>query len=101
MNAVTPTSGAASPAVLLPPGSVEAVPDPLARAYPLPCTLVLEVPIVSFSVGSLMSLAVGSVLETASQQNEDLTLRVNGQTLGRVEFEVVGDRLAVRLTGLA
>ena len=104
MNTVTPMAGAPSPAVLLPPGSAVPpadLPDPLARAYPLPCTLVLEVPIVGFSVGSLMSLTVGSVLETASQQNEDLTLRVNGQTLGRVEFEVIGDRLAVRLTGMA
>ncbi len=92
--------GSAAP-VLLPPGTRADAPDPLARAYDLPCTLTLEVPVVAFSVGSLMQLRAGSLVRTASQQNEDLSLQVNGQLVGTVEFDVVGERLAVRLTGMA
>ncbi len=86
--------------VVLPPGG-ESGADPLSRAYEIPCTLVLEVPVVDFSVGSLMRLHPGTILRTAAQHNEDLTLRVNGQIVGMVEFDVIGDTLAVRLTGVA
>lgn len=92
---------APAPPVLLPPGTKETAPDPLARAYDLPCTLVLEMPTVDFSVGTLLSLRPGSIVTTASQQNEDLALTVNGQLVGMAEVDVVGNRLAVRLTGLA
>ena len=75
--------------------------DPLDRLLWLPCTLVLEVPVASFTVGSLLRLEVGSIVETGSHHNADLPLEVNGQLLGLTEFEVVGERLAVRLTGVA
>lgn len=75
--------------------------DPLLRAHLLPCRLVLEAPVVNFTVGTLMRLQPGSILETAAQHNEDLLLHVNGQTVGTVKFDVTRDRLAVRLTGIA
>ena len=88
--------------VILPPGiPSDPAPDPLARAYDLPCTLVLDLPVVDFSVGSLLNLEKGSIVSTAAQQNEDLLLEMNGQPVGMVELDVVGDRLAVRITGLA
>ena len=67
----------------------------------LPCTLALDLPVVRFTVGDLLSLAVGSIVETAYHQSSDLPLRVNGQLVGWTEFEVVGERLAVRLTDLS
>jgi flagellar motor switch/type III secretory pathway protein FliN len=67
----------------------------------LPCTLALDIPVVNFTVGHLLSLAAGSIVETAYHQSSDLPLRVNGQLVGWTEFEVVGDRLAVRLTDLS
>lgn len=80
----------------------EAAPrDPLERAFGLPCVLTLEVPVVGFTVGALMRLGVGTIVETAAQQNEDLPLTVNGQLVGLVEIEVVGENLAVRLAGMA
>lgn len=85
---------------VLPPHSVREK-DPLARAYDLPCTLVLEVPVIQFTVGSLMLLKAGTIVKTSAQHNEDLTLKVNGQIIGLVEFDVVGDNLAVRITGMA
>lgn len=75
--------------------------DPLLRAYMLPCRLVLETPVINFTVGTLMQLEPGSVVETAAQHNEDLLLHVNGQVVGTVKFDVTRDQLAVRLTGVA
>ena len=67
----------------------------------LPCTLALDIPVVKFTVGDLLSLAHGSIVETAYHQSSDLPLKVNGQLVGWTEFEVVGERLAVRLTDLS
>jgi flagellar motor switch/type III secretory pathway protein FliN len=67
----------------------------------LPCTLALDLPVVNFTVGHLLSLTKGSIVETAYHQSSDLPLRVNGQLVGWTEFEVVGERLAVRLTDLS
>ena len=75
--------------------------DPLLRAHFMPCRLVLETPVINFTVGTLMRLEPGSVVETAAQHNEDLFLHVNGQVVGTVKFDVTRDRLAVRLTGVA
>jgi len=67
----------------------------------LPCTLALDIPVVKFTVGDLLGLVKGSIVETAYHQSSDLPLRVNGQLVGWTEFEVVGERLAVRLTDLS
>jgi flagellar motor switch/type III secretory pathway protein FliN len=75
--------------------------DPSELLYWLPCTLVLEIPVIKFTVGDLLGLTTGSIVETAYHQSSDLPLRVNGQLVGWTEFEVVGERLAVRLTDLS
>ncbi len=67
----------------------------------LPCTLALDIPVVKFTVADLLGLETGSIVETAYHQSSDLPLRVNGQLVGWTEFEVVGERLAVRLTDLS
>jgi flagellar motor switch/type III secretory pathway protein FliN len=75
--------------------------DP-AELYPwLPCTLALDLPVPRFTVADLLSLRLGSIVETSYHQSSDLPLRVNGQLVGWTEFEVVGERLAVRLTDLS
>ena len=75
--------------------------DPCELLPWLPCTLALDLPVVNFSVRDLLGLAKGSIVETAYHQSSDLPLRVNGQLVGWTEFEVVGERLAVRLTDLS
>jgi flagellar motor switch/type III secretory pathway protein FliN len=75
--------------------------DPLDSMPWLPCTLSLEVPAVHFTVGDLLTLAPGSIVETACHHTSDVPLRVNGLLIGWTEFEVVGDRLAVRITDQA
>jgi len=52
-------------------------------------------------VGDLLSLRKGSVVLTATAVANDIPLRVNKILLGWGRFEVVNDRLAVRITELA
>jgi flagellar motor switch/type III secretory pathway protein FliN len=66
----------------------------------LPCTLGLELPVVNFTVGYLLKLKPGSLVRTASHQSSDLPLNVNGVLMAWTEFEVVGERLAARITDL-
>ena len=67
----------------------------------LPCRLTVDLPIPQFTIGDLMRLDVKSVVDSLWAESGDLPIRVNGQLIGWGEFEVVGDRLAVRLTELA
>jgi flagellar motor switch/type III secretory pathway protein FliN len=72
--------------------------DPLESVHWLPCTLTLELPGVHFTIADLLSLKKGSLVETACHHTSDVPLRVNQMLIGWTEFEVVGDRLAVRIT---
>ena len=67
----------------------------------VPCELTLEIPVPSFTVGDLIKLEKGSIVETALHHTSDIPLRANKQLIAWTEFEVVGDNLAVRVTELA
>jgi len=67
----------------------------------LPCQLSLEIPVTRFSVGDLLRLKEGSIVETACHYASDVPLRANGLLIGWTEFEVIGVRLAVRITEFA
>jgi len=84
-----------------PGAATDSKPDPVADFGWLPCHLSLEIPIVRFTVGDLLRLNKNSVLETDCPSTGDIPLRVNGLLIGWSEFEVVGNRLAVRITELA
>jgi len=71
-----------------------------AQALKLPCLLSVELALPAFSVGMLMKLEKGMVIDSHWSVTDDLPLRVNGQVIAWSEFEVVGERLAVRLTEL-
>lgn len=89
-----PTSSPAPSASAPRPGSAEVV-------LPwLPCTLGLEVPVVDFTVGFLLKLKPGALVRTSCHQSTDLPLNVNGVLMAWTEFEVVGERLAARITDL-
>jgi flagellar motor switch/type III secretory pathway protein FliN len=64
----------------------------------LPCTLSLEVPVVRFTIGDLLALTKGTIVETACHHTSDVPLRVNQLLVGWTEFDAIGDRLAVRIT---
>jgi len=83
------------------PIAVEEAPaskDPLDAVPWLPCTLTVEVSAVNFTIADLLGLKEGSIVETSCHHTSDLPLRVNHILIGWTEFEVVGDRLAVRIT---
>jgi hypothetical protein len=44
---------------------------------------------------------VNSVIETRSVHSADVPVRANSELVGWAEFEVVGSRLAIRMTELA
>jgi len=67
----------------------------------LPCQVSLEIPIVKFTVGDLLRLGNGSIAETACLSTSDIPLRANGLLIAWTEFEVIGNRLALRITELA
>ncbi|HWR36683.1 MAG TPA: FliM/FliN family flagellar motor C-terminal domain-containing protein [Clostridia bacterium] len=67
----------------------------------LPCQLTLELRVPAFTVRSLLRLEKDTVIDTKWSQGTDIPLRANGQLIGWTEFEVVGERLALRLTELA
>ncbi len=91
VKSAEPTQSLAPPNVL----------DPLDAVPWLPCTLSLELPVVRFTIGDLLSLTKGSIVETACHHTSDVPLRVNKLLMGWTEFEAVGDRLAVRITDQA
>lgn len=75
--------------------------DPVEAYGWFPCRLSLEVPVSRFTVGDLLRLRVGSIVETSSHHTGDIPLRANGLLIGWTEFEVIGNRVAVRITELA
>ena len=81
--------------------SVPSAKDPGKLLPWLPCTVSLVVPVVRFTIGDLLKLDRGSIVETACHHTSDIPLRANGQLIGWTEFEVIGNRLAVRVTELA
>ncbi len=67
----------------------------------LPCTLALDVPVTHFTVRDLLQIRPGSIVETDTHQSSDIPMRVNGLLMAWTEFEVIGERLAARITDLA
>lgn len=66
----------------------------------LRCELSVELPVPGFTVGDLLRLAVGSVVATGWKTSHDVPLHANRRQIGWIEFEAVGETLAVRLTEL-
>jgi len=74
--------------------------DPVEAFGWLPCHLSLEAQVVKFTVGDLLRLSKGSIVETECPATSDIPLRANGLLIAWSEFEVIGNRLAVRVTEL-
>ena len=72
-----------------------------AEAALLPCVLSVDVPLKNFTVRDLLRLEPGSIAESKNANGADLPIFVNTRLIGWAEFEVVGQRLAIRLTELA
>lgn len=66
----------------------------------LECQLSVELPLHKFTVRDLLQLTVGSIVETNWRNGHDMPLRVNHRQVAWVEFEALGESLAVRVTEL-
>lgn len=97
----SPVQNAAAVAPETKPPEKRVEKDPAEVLPWLPCRLTLDIPVVKFTVGDLLKLGKGSIVETAWHHTSDIPLRVNGQLVGWTEFEVISDRLAVRITEIA
>jgi len=75
--------------------------SPIEAYHWLRCKTTAEIVVPKFTVGDLLGLRVGSVVVTATRVANDVPLKVNKALLGWGRFEVVNDRLAVRITELA
>jgi flagellar motor switch/type III secretory pathway protein FliN len=71
------------------------------RVLELPCDLLMDLPLPNFTIADLLKLRPGSVIDADWRVGRDAPLRLNGTLIGWIEFEVIGDNLAVRLTELA
>ena len=71
------------------------------RVAELPCDVAVLLPAPGLRVSDLLGLAPGFVVRTTAPVSADVPLQVNGQVIGWCEFEVVHERLGVRLTELA
>ena len=84
-----------------PDQAVESTRDAAERFAWLPCRLSLEVPVSEFTLGDLLRLRRDSVVTTGLRSTEDIPLRVNSRLIAWIQFEMIGDRLAARITELA
>ena len=67
----------------------------------LPCELTVDLPLPGFKIADFLNLRPQSVIDAHWRLGHDVPLRLNGTLIGWIEFEVVGNNLAVRLTELA
>ncbi|MFZ0774274.1 MAG: FliM/FliN family flagellar motor C-terminal domain-containing protein [Candidatus Sulfotelmatobacter sp.] len=67
----------------------------------LRCELTVDLPMPAFKIADLVKLRKGSVIDAHWCVDRDVPLRLNATLIGWIEFEVVADNLAVRLTELA
>ena len=74
--------------------------DTLASVAKLTCQVSLEIPVPQFTVRDLLRLSPEDVIDTRWAQTADVPLRVNGLLLSWAEFELIGNKIAVRLTEL-
>lgn len=72
-----------------------------AQLLPLPCQLTVDLPVPKYCVADVLHLEPSSVVTTHWRVGADVPLRVNGELVAWGEFEVVENRLVVRLTELA
>lgn len=70
------------------------------EANSLLCVLSVDLQVQSFTVGELLRLEPGVVLETKNANSADVPVVVNARRIGWAEFEVVGQRLGIRITEL-
>ena len=67
----------------------------------IPIRLSASLPLAGFKIASLLALEAGQVIESGWLSTQDIGLKAGSVQLCWTEFEVVEQRMAVRLTRLA
>jgi flagellar motor switch/type III secretory pathway protein FliN len=70
------------------------------EAGSLQCLISVDLPLRRLTVGDLLALSAGDILETKTPDGADVPVTVNSQLIGWAEFEIVGQKLAIRVTEL-
>ena len=78
----------------------EATPEISEQALALRCDLTVELAMPGFRVSDVLGLRNHTVVDSRWHVGADIPLRLNGRLIARGEFEVIADRLGVRLTEL-
>lgn len=81
--------------------AAQAEPDRDMRLDRLPMQLNVAVRVRAFRVQDLLALERGTILETVHEHTQDVPLVCGGALLMWAEFEMMGQKLAVRVTRLA
>jgi flagellar motor switch protein FliN/FliY len=90
-----------------PSKALSAIPAPKAespvweKALDFSCTLTADLALPDFTLRRVLELAKGQVIDSRWHQGVDVPMLVNGRVIAWAEFEVVDNRLALRLTELA
>jgi flagellar motor switch/type III secretory pathway protein FliN len=90
---------AAAPA--LPEAPPEEIsPNAWQEAAWLPCWVRAEIAVKGFTVSDLLTIEVGSIVDSGISTEENVTLNVNGASVGCGKLDLVANHLAVRVTEL-
>ena len=63
----------------------------------LPCTLTVDLPLVGFTIGNLLKLSKGMLVETSNPGDAGVPVQLNGKPIALSDIETVGDKLAFRI----
>jgi flagellar motor switch/type III secretory pathway protein FliN len=64
----------------------------------LPCRLAAEIAVRRFTVGDLLSLEIGSLVDCGAAAESDVSVHVSGVRAGCGKLDIAGDHRALRLT---
>ncbi len=74
--------------------------DRWAEVLSLPCELSVALPVAGYTVADLLALGSNAVIDGGRKEGTSLPIWVNDVMVGWGELEVLGSRLAIRITGL-
>lgn len=74
--------------------------DAWSEARWLPCQLRAETRVEAFTMEDLMRVEVGSIVDSGILLETDVDVTVNGACVGYGKLDLVGEKLAIRLTEL-
>jgi len=101
--AEAPVQRTQPPAAVVPVAAPAAarIEDPWAGYLHVSTSIAVDAAIVGLTVRELFRLEKGSIVATGQPVESNVPMHVGGALMGWGEFQVVGDRLAVRVAELA